>query len=130
MPLPQEAEEDEVLNRTLHLGRLSTQAMVSVCERYHVDGVLFANVTSWRPYKPPILGLRTQLLSVHSGATVWATDVLYDCTDRSTIADLKHYDQHVEAADATMHGWEMLLIAPTMFAAYVAHRVVGTWIED
>ena len=74
-------------------------------------------------------GMRTQLVSVHSGAIVWAVDALYDAADRSTISDLRHYYEHMEADDHSLHGWELNLIAPSWFARYVAHRFVGTWTD-
>jgi hypothetical protein len=130
VPLPQGAREVAELNETLRHGRLETDAIVSLCERYHLDGVLLGTVTAFRPYKPPHLGLRTQLVSVHSGATVWAVDAIFDCADKTTISDLQHYHDYVRVADASLHGWELTTLAPNHFCGYVAHRFVGTWVED
>lgn len=129
VPLPAEAGEDDVLNRSIHRGRLSTDAMVRLCDRYALDGLLVGTVTAWRAYTPPHLGLRTQMISVHSGATVWAIDAMYDSSDRTTISDLRHYAGHIQEADGSLHGWEMNLLSPTKFTTYVAHRFVGTWVE-
>jgi hypothetical protein len=107
VPLPGSALEVDELNRSVRHGRLSTDAVVRLCDRYHLDGVLVGTVTSFRAYTPPILGMRTQLVSVHSGAIVWAVDAIYDSSD----------------------GYELDLIAPSKFCAYVAHRFVGTWAE-
>lgn len=130
VPLPTEAREDEELNFSLSRGRLSTDAMVRLCNRYSLDGLFVGSVTSWRPYTPPHLGLRTQLLSVHSGAPVWAVDAIYDASDRTTISDLRHYAETTQRDDGNLHGWELNLLAPTKFTSYVAHRCVGTWVED
>ena len=72
VPLPTDAREDDELNASLAHGRLSTDAMVRLCDRYALDAVLVGSVTAWRPYTPPHLGMRTQLVSVHSGAPIWA----------------------------------------------------------
>lgn len=130
VPLPADAREDDELNASLHRGRLSTEAMVRLCERYSLDGIYVGSVTAWRPYSPPHLGLRTQLISVHSGAPVWAADAIYDANDRTTISDLRHYCEHNQRSDGNLHGWELNLLAPAKFTSYVAHRLVGTWIED
>ncbi|MBK8099269.1 MAG: hypothetical protein IPK26_19340 [Planctomycetes bacterium] len=130
VPLPERADEDDTLNASLRRGKLSTDAFVKLCNRYNLDGVYVGNITAWRPYLPPHLGLRTQLLSVHSGSTVWAVDAMYDSSDRATVSDLRHYHERVSAADGTLHGWEMNTLAPTKFASYVAYRFVGTWVED
>jgi len=129
VPLADNAREDDVLNASLATGRLSTDAMVRLCERYSLDGVFVGSVTSWRAYTPPRLGLRTQLVSVHSGTAVWAVDAIYDAADRSTVSDLKHYVGHTQQDDGNLHGWEMTLLSPAKFTSFVAHRCVGTWIE-
>ncbi|MCA8951831.1 MAG: hypothetical protein KDE27_20140 [Planctomycetes bacterium] len=129
VPLPSTASENGMLNDSLRHGRLSTEAMVRLCDRYSLDGVLVGSITAWRPYKPPHLGMRTQLISIHSGATVWAVDAIYDANDRTTIADLREYDDSSQYDDGTLHGWELTLLAPNRFMTYVAHRFVGTWVE-
>jgi hypothetical protein len=130
VPLPSDAREDDELNRSMTHGRLSTEAMVRLCNRYALDGVLVGSVTAWRPYTPPHLGMRTQLVSVHSGAPIWAVDAIYDSSDRTTIGDLRHYVEHTQRDDGNLHGWEMTLIAPNKFTTFVAHRFVGTWVEE
>lgn len=129
VPLPSGAQETAQLNASLRHGRLSTDAIVELCNRYRLDGVLVGAVTAWRAYTPPRLGLRTHLVSVHSGSVVWAVDAIYDAGDRSTVSDLRHFHDHVLARDDNLHGWEFATIAPTRFAAYVANRFVGTWAE-
>lgn len=130
VPLPTDAREDDELNSSLARGRLSTDAMVRLCNRYSLDAVMVGSVTAWRPYTPPHLGMRTQLISVHSGAPIWAVDAIYDSADRTTAGDLRHFVSHTQRDDGNLHGWEMTLLSPTKFTAFVAHRFVGTWVED
>jgi hypothetical protein len=129
VPLPDGAEEDRPLYESLVRGRISTEALVELSERYQLDGVLLGTVTAYRPYLPVHLGLRVQLVSVHSGSTVWAAEGLYDANDAATIEDLRHYQLSFAAAEASFHGVEINLISPRKFAAYVAHRLVATWRE-
>jgi hypothetical protein len=130
VPLALGAREDDTLNESLSRGRLSTDAMVRLCDRYSLDGVFIGSVTAWRPYTPPHLGLRTQLISVHSGASIWAVDTIYDTSDRTTISDLQHYVSKTLNDDGNLHGWEMTLLSPAKFTSYVAHRCVNTWIQS
>ena len=127
VPLPAGGEVDRDIYKTLFRGRLSTEAIVELGKRYQLDGVLMVTITSYRPYKPPHMGLRTQLLSIHSASTVWAADATYDSNDAATIEDLQHYAGSFAAEEETMHGWQINLISPTKFASFVSHRVVGTW---
>ena len=129
VPLTEAAREDDILNTSIAHGRISTTAMVKLCERYSLDGLFIGSVTSWRPYKPPHLGLRTQLISVHAGAPVWGVDAMYDASDRSTISDLRHYVDRTQRDDGNLHDWELSLLSPSKFTNFVAHRVVETWRE-
>ena len=67
---------------------------------------------------------------MHSGSSVWAVDAIYDSADRSTISDVRHYVTHTQRDDGNLHGWELTLMSPQKFAAFVAHRCVGTWVES
>jgi len=129
IPLADAAREDDMLNASLARGRISTEAMVRLCERYALDGLFVGSVTAWRPYTPAHLGLRTQLISVHSGSSVWAVDTIFDASDHTTISDLKHYVDTTQRDDGNLHGWEMTLLSPAKFTNFVAHRCVGTWVE-
>jgi hypothetical protein len=129
VPLPASALETQMLQTSLRHGRLSTEAMVRLCDRYALDGVLVGTVTSWRPYTPIHLGMRTHLISIHSGAVVWAVDAIYDANDRTTISDLREFAGTAQQDDGSLHGWELHLLAPGKFTGYVAHRFVGTWTE-
>ena len=130
VPLPADSVEVVPLDASLRHGRISTDEIVALCNRYRLDGVLLGTITSCRAYTPPHLGMRTQLVSVHSGSIIWAVDVLYDASDRSMQSDLRHYYDRVLTHDGNLHGFEFDTIAPTRFCAYVAHRFVGTWEED
>jgi TolB-like protein len=127
VPLPVTATENAMLRESLRRGRLSTEATVRLCERYGLDGIFVGTVTAWRAYSPIHLAMRTQLLSVHSGAPVWAVDAMYDSSDRSTVSDLRHYMLTQKQNDGSLHGWELKLLAPQQFTQYVANRFVGTW---
>lgn len=127
VPLPAGANADDPLYQGLGRGRISTEVLATLGERYKLDGVLFATATGYRPYKPPQLGLRIQLLSLHTATAVWAVEVFYDAADAGTVEDLKHYTHSFSAPEESLHGWEMNLISPRRFAAFVCHRVVGTW---
>ena len=127
VPLPDRAEEDREIQKSVVRGRLSSDAVVALCKRYQLDAVLMGTVTSYRPYKPPHLGLKVQMLSIHSASTIWAADGTWDATETASLDDIQHYSRSYASKEESLHGWEFLLISPTRFAAFVAHRIVGTW---
>lgn len=127
VPLPAAAPEDERLYKSLAHGRIATKELVELGTRYRVDGLILGTVTSHRAYLPPHLGLRLQLLSIHSATTVWAAEGLYDAGDGAMRADLEDYAATFAAEEASLHGTEINLISPRKFARYVCNRLVGTW---
>ncbi|MEM7199126.1 MAG: hypothetical protein AAF628_02605 [Planctomycetota bacterium] len=127
VPLPQDAEAQFAIYNGLQRGGIQPEALTRLGDRYRLDGVILATITGYRPYKPPYLGLRLQMISMHSADAVWATDVFYDSADASTVEDLKHYTLSALAEPDALHGWELLLISPERFATFVAHRTLSRW---
>jgi TolB-like protein len=127
IPLPSGTAADDKVYRALTRGRISAESLVALAKRYRLDGVLVGTITSYRPYLPPHLGLRTKLFSVHSGSFIWAAEGLYDANDLRTMEDLEHYQKSFLAEESSMHGVRINLLSPRKFASYVCHRLVGTW---
>ncbi len=126
IPLPREAQEYDEIYRSLTRGTISPDALAVLSERYGIDGAVMGTITNYRAYRPASLGLRIQLVSMHSGRTVWAADGIYDCGDAAVIEDLQHYAESFAAAEDSLHGWRIHMLAPRKFAAYVCHRIAGS----
>ncbi len=127
VPLPDRDEEHQEIYRHLTRGEIATDSLVALSRRYQIDGAVIGTITSYRAYPPPHLGLRVQMLSLHSGQTVWAADGLYDSNDNRVVEDLRHYAGSFLAEEDSLHGWEINLMSPAKYASYVSHRLVGTW---
>ncbi|MHC5065312.1 MAG: hypothetical protein ACYTG5_15195 [Planctomycetota bacterium] len=126
VPLPREAREFDEIYHSLTRGTLSPDALAVLSERYGIDGVVMGTITNYRAYRPASLGLRIQLVSMHSGRTVWAADGIYDCGDAAVLEDLQHYAKSFAAAEDSLHGWRIHMLAPRKFATYVCHRIAGS----
>ena len=85
-------------------------------------------MTSRSPPTPPGIPIRSTL---ENSLTVQYSGLISQLNDkaRSTVRDLQHYVKHTQQDDGNLHGWEINLLSPSKFVAYVAHRCVGTWIE-
>jgi len=127
IPLPHGAHEDQPLLDSLRTGRLDSAAIVGLSRRYSLDAIVLGTITTWRPYKPPHLGLRTQMISIHTGSAVWAADGAYDTGDGRTVEDMRHYYRRRMADSDDLHEEDLLLISPSRFAGFVMHRLVSTW---
>jgi hypothetical protein len=125
--LPPGSEEDHEITEALLRGMISTTPLVELAKRFHVDGIVTGTILQSRAYRPPVLGLRVQMISVHSGGIAWAADGLYDAGDYATRLDVMHYCATVASPDDSLHGWEMTTLSQRRFARFVAHRLVETW---
>jgi hypothetical protein len=108
-------------------GRLEPASVTELQERYRADAVLLATITHHRPYLPAVLGLRTQIVNLHSGRPIWAAEGLYDADDLATHRDLLQFCARMQTDDESRHGWEMTALSPQRFARYVSFRLLATW---
>jgi hypothetical protein len=126
VPLPAVLDEDRHLLESELSGRLSTSGLVDLAKRYQVDGVVLCRVHAFQPYKPPTLGMQSQLVSIHSGDTVWAVDATYDAGREDVRLDLREFCENELAQIESLHGWDLLRLSPRLYGEYVVHRVVAT----
>jgi len=57
---------------------LSADFLGFLRREYGCDGVLFAELTTYRPYSPMAVGWRLKLVDARSGQIVWAADEVFD----------------------------------------------------
>lgn len=124
LELGRDSPEEEALWKSERRGRLSVDALVEIGRRYQADGVCMLRVTAHRPWLPPLLGVRLQLISVHSGDAVWAIDESFDSAEEKVRLDVEVYARDYLAPDPSLHDTEMLQLSPRRFAGYCCKRMV------
>ena len=126
VPLPPLAGSERELLGTENSGRVSATGLVAIGKRYNVDGIILGRVTSFKAYRPPLLGMRIHLFSMHTGETVWAVDQTFDMAKSESRFDLLDYSRKKLATEGTLHGAEFIEMSPKRFIDYVMTRVVST----
>jgi hypothetical protein len=90
---------------------------------YGVDGVLFTDLTYFRPYQPISIGVRTKLVDAQSGQVRWAFDRLFDTGNSTTAKAAEGYylatTPRSPAAEPNDKG-AAVLQSPSRFTKYVA----------
>ncbi len=127
LALPEEDRQKWLDNLPRLKGVFPMADLLDFCDRFGAQGVIYGTVTRFRAYKPPCLGLRLGMVSAQTGQVIWETDVLYDMADKRSLEDLRNYVATVCSPEDSLHKWEMTLLSPRRFAAYVCHRVVDRW---
>src|SRR5689334_6697516 len=94
---------------------------------YGVDGVLFTDLTAYRPYQPITIGLRSKLIDVRTGQIRWAFDHLFDAGNLETSAAARGYyvaittPRHLTVEPQLPdESGAPVLQSPSRFAQYVA----------
>lgn len=107
-------------------GGLEVAALTTLRRQFKVDAVALGHVTQYRPYDPPVLGLRVQVVSTRTGAVLWGAEGCFDARDSGVRAMLERFYEHrLDDADRN-YGWKLLLASPRHYAQFVAHQLVAT----
>ena len=90
---------------------------------YGVDGVLFTDLTHYRPYLPISIGMRSKLIDAQSGQIRWAFDHLFDAGNVATAKEAAgYYLTTTTPSPSVEHGVDAaaVLQSPSRFTKYVA----------
>ncbi len=93
-------------------------------EQTGADAVLFIDVTSYSPYPPLSVGLRTRLVRLDTGANLWATDELFDAAQANVAAGARRHQLQGAPGPADLSS--TALQSPARFVAYAADTLVAT----
>ena len=95
---------------------------------FGADGVLFIDLTTFKPYRPLAIGVRAKLADVDEDPPrfVWSFDNVFAASDPEVAASARHYfldsDRRGVPADLT----PATLQSPSRFGAYVAATTFST----
>lgn len=97
-----------------------------MAERHGAGGVLFVDLTDYRPYQPQSLGLRAKLAVAADAQVLWSFDEVFSASDsavrnsaRRRYFELEHGNRPFDLSLAGMQ-------SPTWFANFVTNEVFAT----
>lgn len=90
-----------------------------------VDGVLLTDLTTYRPYKPLAMGVRSKLIQLKDGAyyPLWSCDTLFDAGVDGVEYGACVFQRHMGKYEFPIDTSATILQSPTQFAHYVAFEV-------
>lgn len=100
--------------------------MPTLQRAYAVDAVLFVDVTTYRPYHPLVLGIRSKLATINTSRLVWSFDNVFSADDPLVAAGARHHYLESEHQDVPGDLTPAVLQSPGRFAAYVAYTMFLT----
>ena len=104
-------------------GRVDIEALITAHKDYQADAFLFGTVTHYKPYDPPVIGLRLRLLSARTGDVIWASEALFDGNDRGVRTLARIYFKRSGMAKV-LYGPDLIFMSPRLFSRFVAFAIV------
>ncbi|MBK9991786.1 MAG: hypothetical protein IPP19_13890 [Verrucomicrobia bacterium] len=94
--------------------------LLNIYNTYGADAILFIDVTTYSPYPPLKLGLRTKLARVSDGEIIWAADNVFNAAEPRVANSARHHAEGLGTDRGRTDLSHTILQNPQRFAGYVA----------
>lgn len=108
------------INSVEHLPVALLDKLLNIYNSYGADAILFIDVTTYSPYPPLKLGLRTKLARVSDGEIIWATDNVFNAAEIPVANSARHHAESLGTDRGRTDLSHTILQNPQRFAGYVA----------
>lgn len=90
------------------------------------DAVLFTQVSSYRPYRPMVVGWNLRLIDARLRSVLWGAEEVFDSgqLDVSVAAQRYYEEQSSDAKD--LGDSERILLSPSRFNQYTIHAILAS----
>jgi hypothetical protein len=112
----------------LSSGALPAGFLEEISRDFAAQGVMFVDLTSYRPLRPIAIGVRAKLALLEGGRLIWAFDEVFSSGDPAVVAGIRKYyapgggDRGENPANIP----EAALLSPSRFGAYAAEATFET----
>lgn len=93
---------------------------------YAADAVLMIDLTGYRAYKPLYMGIRSKLINIQTGESLWAFDNSFDAGDPTVAMGARRFAQLRDTTPYPLDTDSPILISPRLFSRYVAFMTFST----
>ncbi|HOW64082.1 MAG TPA: hypothetical protein P5186_12385 [Candidatus Paceibacterota bacterium] len=106
--------------------RLPTSLLKKIREQTGADGVLFCELTTYRPYPPLSVGWRFKLVDCQEAKIWWSIDEVFDAGDPTVANAARHYYNDHMQQSIPLQDSQSILSSPRRFGQYTLHAVFST----
>ncbi|MGQ3685815.1 MAG: hypothetical protein ACUBOA_12550 [Candidatus Loosdrechtia sp.] len=107
-------------------GLISAEAFLEAKKRYNVDAIICGTITQYRPYEPPVLGIKMGMISARSGNVIWSADAIFDSSKAEIIKLIKAYHKEYYQKMQSLYEWKIILLSMKRYAQFVAYQMLTT----
>lgn len=93
---------------------------------YQADAVLQTEITSFRPYKPLQIGVRSRLFTIDDNRIIWSCDEVLDAGNEKVALGARLYAEKELEQPYPLQSSYSALISPERFAGYVGYILFNT----
>ncbi|MCZ6671920.1 MAG: hypothetical protein O7C75_03170 [Verrucomicrobia bacterium] len=122
----------DILFSLIGTSRLSTLApfpedlMTYLQSQLKADGVLQTDLTSYRPYRPFEVGIRSRLFDLNTNSPLWAVDEVLNAGNKKVYTGSRHYSLGQVHNKYPFEDSYSALRSPNRFTAYSALTIFQT----
>jgi len=100
--------------------------LVVLRETLRSNGLLLGTITQYEPYPRMVIGLRLKLLDLTDGQLIWATEQIWDSSDKNVQRRIKRYYRTQLRSGAAPLNEELVIVSSLNFCKFVAYEVAAT----
>jgi len=100
--------------------------LLNIYNSYGADAILFIDVTTYSPYPPLVVGLRTKLARVSDGEIIWAADNVFNSSEVPVANAARHHAEALGTDRGRTNFNHTILQNPQRFAEYVTAATFQT----
>jgi hypothetical protein len=105
----------------------SNEQLLEIREQLRADAIVFGKIKEYQSYPHLTVGLHMKMVDLRDGQILWATEQLWDSTDRKLEYRMKrYYDNVLKTTGYEPLEWEILTTSPKHFRKFVSYEVAQT----
>jgi hypothetical protein len=104
----------------------SLEELSVIRQQSKADAVLFGRINQYHPYPHLLVALHLKLIDLRNGKLLWATEQVWDSTDKSVERRMRLYFNTRMRAGFQPLDWELLITSPRAFNKFIACEVAQT----
>jgi len=112
--------------RFITKGDFSNEDLIEIAKKFHVDAIILAQITQYRPYQPLVLGIKIKMIQTITGEIIWFLDEVYDSSLFGVANSAKEYYFNRMSPQHHLYKWDIVINSMKYFTQFACFEVVQT----